>query len=67
MKFEVDQAIKQFFGRYENLVFRMKDNGLPDGVSDKISLSFIARNGLYPLYLTNSTVYYTIYSIFICI
>lgn len=47
MKFEVDEAIKQFFGRYENLVFRRKDNGLPDGVSEKSSFSFIAQNGFY--------------------
>lgn len=41
MKFEVDQAIKTFFKKYEDLVFRTTDNGLPDGVSKKNSFSFI--------------------------
>lgn len=63
MKFEVDQANTTFFKRYEDLVFRTKDNGLPDGVS-KSSLSFFVQDRPnYLLYLSNSIAYYTMFLI----
>lgn len=64
MKFEVDQANTTFFKRYEDLVFRTKDNGLPDGVSKMCSLSFFVQSRLNSLlYLINSIAYYTIFLI----
>lgn len=56
MKIEVVEANKAFFKRYEDLVFRTEDNGLPDGVSKVYSLSFIVQNSL--LFLS----YYSILS-----
>lgn len=53
-----DVAIKRFFERYEHLVFREKDNGLPDGVS-KNSLSFLFK--LVHLYFILLHVFMNIY------
>lgn len=59
MKFEVDQANTTFFKRYEDLVLRTEDNGLPDGVSKVNSFSFnVQHRVLYFSYLSNSIVYY---------
>lgn len=64
MKFEANQTIKVFFQRYEEFVFRTKDNGLPDGVSKVNSLSFIVQSDrLYSSHFSNVIAYHTIYLI----